>query len=146
MTEDCRAHSLPSSAAGHLEPYGCRIVLEPLTGSLAPEDFLVSFLEDLAVACRASGASLIGHLKCLLHLPGGTLACNLTSVQGGARCSSLSSSGAPPLAPGQSARLDLAVLVYGLPAPALAGLVRDALNRLLEPSAGAWWADTGDVG
>jgi hypothetical protein len=145
MTEDCGAYSLPPSAAGQLEPYGARIILEPTAGPLDPQLFLTSLLQDLAAACVASGASVIGHLKCLLHLPGGTLACNLTSVRGGAKCSPRSTEGTPALVLGQHVRLDLAVLVYGLPAPTIAGLVHDVLTQLLQPLAVDWSVDLGEA-
>ena len=76
----------PQSAAGHLEPYGVRIALQPTTQALDPRPFLIGLLEQLATSCLASGASVIGHLKCLLRTPEGVLGCNLTSVRSGASC------------------------------------------------------------
>jgi hypothetical protein len=131
-TADCPT---PPSAAGPLEPYGIRVMVRPLAGDFEPQEFLVTFLQDLAAACMASGASIIGHLKCLLHTPGRAVACNLTSLREGARCS------APTpvtLKPGQEARLDLAVLVYGLPAAKIDDLVRSALSRLLGSRDVSW--------
>ena len=146
---DCSAHHVPPSAAGHLEPYGVRVMLQPASGGLDAQEFLVAFLQDLAAACLVSGATVIGHLKCLLHAPGHAVACNLASLREGAKCSVCASSGAAPdavpspgsggpstsaaLKPGQEARLDLAVLVYGLPAATIDVLVRAALSRLLGP-------------
>ena len=87
-----------------------------------------------------SGATVIGHLKCFLHLPGGGVACNLTSLRAGATCSARGL--APPVAlpAGEAARLDLAVLVYGLSADTIDALVRAELSRLLDPRgvAGRW--------
>jgi hypothetical protein len=139
---DHSGHSSPPSAAGHLEPYGARLTLRALRGDVDWEPVLTAFLEDVAAACVAAGASIIGHLKCVLHLPGGALACNLTSLRQGARCSRLagegpgeapSDSGPACLAPGQEARLDLAVLVYGLSAATIDGIVRAAVSRAQGP-------------
>jgi len=114
-------------------------MLEPCAAALDPEALVVPLLNELAADCVQAGATVIGHLKCLLHLPAGTLACNLTSVRSGARCAA--GAARTPLQPGGSARLDLAVLVYGLPAPTMAGLVRGALSRLLDPLAVGWSVD-----
>jgi hypothetical protein len=143
---DHGACSVPPSAAGHLEPYGVRVMLRPAADELEPQEFLVALLQDLAAACLASGASLIGHLKCLLHVPGHAVACNLTSLREGAKCSVRPDPGAASGAPaasialklGQDARLDLAVLVYGLPAETIDILVRAALSRLLGPLDVRW--------
>ena len=147
-----------SSAAGHLEPYGIQVMLQPASDNLDPQEFLVALLQDLAAACLASGASLIGHIKCLLHAPSHVVSCNLTSLREGARCSVRRSPGAAaasgaaadaaasataaPMAskPGQEVWLDLTVLVYGLPAATTDVLVRAALCRLLEPLGFAWSA------
>ena len=143
---DCSAHSVPPSAAGHLEPYGVRVMLLPASDELDPREFLVAFLQDLAAACLASGASVIGHLKCLLHTPGHACACNLTSLREGANCSArpvrghVSGAMSAPVAleRGRQARLDLAVLVYGLPAATIDVLVRAALTRFLGPLDVSW--------
>lgn len=131
-------HAVPPSAAGHLEPYGAWVTLSADSVALDAGSFLVAFLEGLAEECVASGATLIGHLKCLLHLPGGRLACNLTSLRAGARCTA--PDGRPPLvlSPGELARLDLAVLVYGLAEQTIDGLVRSMLVRLTGPHAVSW--------
>ena len=42
------------------------------------------------------------------------------------------------VAPGEEARLDLAVLVYGLPGAIIDGLVADALEGLLSPLGALW--------
>ena len=147
MTDCAADRHTPLSAAGPLEPYGVRVMLRPASGEFEPQQFLSTFLQDLAAACVTSGASVIGHLKCLLHMPDHAIACNLTSLREGARCSVRSSPGAAPsaapstapsaaltpvaLRPGQEARLDLAVLVYGLPAETVDAIVRAALSRLL---------------
>lgn len=131
---------VPPSAAGHLEPYACRATLTPGTAPLEPADVLVRLLDGLAAACIEAGATIIGHLKCLLHTPGGTVACNLTSIRSGARCAG--GAAAPQaLQPGEPARLDLVVLVYGLPAATLAELVRTSLAQVLGPAAAAWSVD-----
>ena len=131
------AHHVPPSAAGHLEPYACRVALEAGATGLEPADLLVRLLDGVAAACLQSGATVIGHLKCLLRLPAGVLACNLTSVRSGARCAE--GAAAPQaLQPGEPARLDLVVLVYGLPAATVAELVRESLTQLLDPLGAAW--------
>ena len=130
----------PPSAAGSLEPYGARVTIGPASRPLEPDRFLTTLLEDLAAACLASGASVIGHLKCLFRTPGGAVACNLTSIRSGATCNSQAGIQEPnaPLAPGESGRLDLAVLVYGLPAATIDILLRQALETLLEPLGATW--------
>jgi len=96
IVTDCSAHQVPPSAAGQLEPYGVRVTLQPASGELQPQEFLVAFLQDLAAACLVSGRPVIGHLKCLLHAPGHAVACNLASLREGAKCSVRASSGAAP--------------------------------------------------
>ena len=140
----CGAARTPPSAAGPLEPYGVRVMLRPASGELEPQGFLTGFLQEIAAGCLASGATVVGHLKCLFHAPDCEVACNLTSLREGARCSVRPADGAVPervtLRPGQEARLDLAVLVYGLPAATIDELVRAALPRFLEPLHVRWSA------
>jgi hypothetical protein len=130
----------PPSAAGHLEPYGARLELRTGSEPLDTEAFLIRFLEDLAASCVASGASLIGHLKCVLRTKTGALACNLTSVRSGAACSAAGEGAARTLAPGTSGRLDVAVLVYGLPARTPHSLLDDALTGAVRPLGASWRA------
>ncbi len=129
---------VPPSAGGQLEPYGARVVVRPASRALEPESFVTVLLEDLAASCVASGASVIGHLKCLLYTPGGVLACNLTSVGSAAQCTARDEDATKVLGPGDSARLDLVVLVYGLAAATIDALLRRALTCLLEPLEVAW--------
>ena len=129
----------PQSAAGHLEPYGVRIALQPTTQALDPRPFLIGLLEQLATSCLASGASVIGHLKCLLRSPEGVLGCNLTSVRSGASCGARAGDeAARALPPGMRATLELTVLVYGLPATTIDALLHQALAALLDPLAVSW--------
>ena len=120
----------PPSAAGHLEPYGVRLRLQPQTHPLETARFLTALLEEIAASCLEAGASLIGHLKCVLHTVEGPLFCNLTSLRPGASCRG---GGAKTIAPGAKAELDLAVLVYGLPAEVIERVVGDVLEELLLP-------------
>ncbi len=129
---------VPPSAAGHLQPYGVRATLCAGTREFDLQPFLVAFLEEVAAGCIVAGATLIGHLKCVVHLSGGVLACNLTSPRAGARCSSRPTAGATTLQPGEDARLELAVLAYGVPAAVIDSLVRSAMTRLLAPVGVAW--------
>ena len=76
----------PPSAAGHLEPYGARVRLRPGREPLAAAPFLKDLLDGIAAACVAAGATLIGHLKCVLHTEAGVVPCNLTSLRTGAVC------------------------------------------------------------
>jgi hypothetical protein len=133
-----RGGDIPPSAAGQLEPYGAQVWVQPTSRGLEPQHFLTVLLEDLAASCVASGASVIGHLKCLLYTPGGVLACNLTSVLSGAQYTARDEDATNVLGPDDSARLDLVVLVYGLPAATIDALLRRALNCLLEPLEVAW--------
>ena len=123
-----------------LEPYGTRITIQPTSQDLDPEQFLVTLLEDLAAGCLASGASVIGHLKCLFHMPGSVLVCNLTSMRSGATCTGQTQAqeARSPLVPGESAYLALTVLVYGLPAARIDTLLRESLGRLLDPLGVTW--------
>ena len=163
-------HHSPPSAAGHLEPYGVRVKLRlasdvaqgeaagrpaaPAAGDFEPQESLVALLQSVAEACVASGGVVIGHLKCLLHLPDIAVACNLTSLREGARCTVRPVSGGEShprsdsvpgatsrpaaLGPGQEARLDLAVLVYGLATTTIDALVRAALSQTFGPLGLSW--------
>ncbi|MFH0916147.1 MAG: hypothetical protein V1912_06825 [bacterium] len=139
MSTEPPGHGAPPNAvpgsAERLEPYGARVLLSPEDQSLDPSGFLKTFLEDVAVACVDAGASVVGHLKCFLRTGDGHLRCNLTSVKAGARCEG---EGERLLPAGSEAELGLAVLVYGLPAATIDGLVGDALDKLLSP-AGVYW-------
>jgi hypothetical protein len=140
----CGAARTPPSAAGPLEPYGVRVMLRPASGEFEPQGFLTGFLQEIAAGCLASGATVIGHLKSLLPAPACEVACNLTSLREGVRCSVRPGDGGVSkrvtLQPGQEARLDLAVLVYGLPAATIDELVRSALPRFLDPLHVRWSA------
>ncbi len=135
------AASCPPSAAGPLEPYGARVTIEPITQPLEMQELLIGLLEDLAAACVAEGASLIGHLKCALHTPAGVVTCNFTSARSGASCDRHGEGSAQPLLPGEHARLDLAVLVYGLPVATIDILVRKKLEARLAPLGVSWSMD-----
>lgn len=111
------------------------MLLRPSATELVPEPFLVALLEDIASACTDAGASVIGHLKCFLRTADGHMSCSLTSVRSGARCRE---SGAGVVIPGGEAELNLAVLVYGLPAGAVDRLVDEALEKLLSPLGVRW--------
>lgn len=127
--------STPPSAAGFLEPYGARVTLPPEDHDLDAELFLKALLEEIASSCLEDGASVIGHLKCLMYAGDRRLRCNLTSVRSGA---TFRGDGEAPLPPGSGAELDLAVLVYGLPAVTIDRLVEDALRKLLSPMGISW--------
>ena len=167
-------HHSPPSAAGHLEPYGVRVKLRlasdvapgevagqpagrpvaPAAGDFEPQETLVALLQSVAEACVSSGGGVIGHLKCLLHLPDMAVACNLTSLRQGAQCIVHPASGGAShlrggsvpgatsrpaaLGPGQEARLDLAVLVYGLSTTTIDALVRAALSQTFGPLGLSW--------
>jgi len=132
---ELRSASGPASAAGDFAPYGSRILLWPTATELKAQPFLVALLEDIASVCVDAGASVLGHLKCFLRTADGHVSCNLTSVRSGAECRE---SGAGVVAPGSEAELDLAVLVYGLPAQVIDGLVGEVLEELLSPLGVRW--------
>jgi hypothetical protein len=111
------------------------VLLRPTATELEVEPFLVTLLEDIAAACAGAGVSVIGHLKCLLRTADGHVTCNLTSVRSGAKCRER---GARVVTPGGEAELDLAVLVYGLPAATIDALVGQALEKLLSPLGVRW--------
>jgi hypothetical protein len=148
------ASGSPPSAAGELEPYGIRVAIHLGSQPFEGEAFLVRLLEDLASACVESGATVIGHLKCLLNTPGGIFGCSLTSLRSGAVCAWQGEGDPARALDGVSerwadvehapaceagARLDLAVLVYGLTAEAIDVLVEDTLDAVLT-ARGAWWS------
>jgi hypothetical protein len=119
------------------------VTLEPAGEALAVEWFSASLLNELAAGCLESGGSVIGHLKSVLHTSRGVMACNLTSLRGGAACTGGSGPEREPLvlSPGEAALLDLAVLVYGIPAATVDALARRILAGLLGPLAVRWSLD-----
>jgi hypothetical protein len=131
-------HQPPPSAAGPLEPYGARVSLRPATAGFDPQPFLADLLRGLAAGCTGSGSTIVGHLKCFLHLPGGGIACNLTSVRTGASCSVRGLTPPVALPAGEANQLDLAVLVYGITTATIDALVRGELSRLLDPRDVSW--------
>lgn len=141
--EDSQDECSSPSAAGHLEPYGARVSLRPRARPLEPGPFVKAMLESVASACAAEGATLIGHLKCVLHTDGGPVFGNLTSVSAGAVVRGGERAEAVPalVAFGAEARLDLAVLVYGLSAEVTDRLVASTLERLLDPLGVVWDKD-----
>jgi hypothetical protein len=141
--EEARGECSPPSAAGHLEPYGARVSLRPQARPLEAGSFVKAMLESVASACVTEGATLIGHLKCVLRTDGGPVFGNLTSVSVGAVVRGGDRTEAVPVlvAPGVEAHLDLAVLVYGLSAEAIDGLVGAALEHLLTPLDALWDKD-----
>ena len=126
----------PPSAAGRLEPYGTRVRLQPGTQSLEAAPFLKDLLEEIALRCVAAGATVIGHLKCVLHTPAGPVLANLASVRSGAVCRG---EGRERVESGEEAGLDLAVLVYGLSAVEIDKVVSASLAHLLEPAGANWY-------
>ncbi len=132
---------VPPSAAGHLEPYGARVSLRAEASGFDPQPFLVEFLGGLATGCMDAGATVIGHLKCFLRLPGGGVACNLTSLRAGATCTARGVATPVTLPSGLPVRLDLAVLVYGLPEKKIDALVRAELSRTLATGGVSWSLD-----
>jgi hypothetical protein len=125
----------PPSAAGFLEPYGVRVILHPGQLGVEAEPFLKALLEDTAATCAMEGASVVGHLKCLLRAGDRRLRCNLTSTRSGATCRG---DGGTPLSLTEGADLDLAVLVYGVPATVVDRIVGDTLRGLLGPVGVSW--------
>ena len=124
----------PPSTAGFFEPYGARVLFHPSDQGLEADRFLTCLLEGVAAGCVAEGASVIGHLKCLMRAGDRRLRCNLTSARLGATCRG--EAGVVSLAIG--AELDLAVLVYGIPAITIDHLVGVELHRLLDPDGVGW--------
>ena len=123
-----------TTLAGDLEPYGAKVRLSP-GGDLDSHRLLAALLEDVARACEAAGASLVGHIKCVLRTDSGRIHCSLTSFGAAARCGG---DEAVRLREGQEVELHLAVLVYGLPATTIDGIVEAALERTLAPTASLW--------
>ena len=138
------SHGAPPSAAGPLEPYGTWVRLRPERDPLAATPFLKALLEGVAAGCAAAGATVIGHLKCVLHTEAGVVPCNLTSVRSGAVCRGGAGAAGADAAPGiavavgEEAVLDLVVLVYGVSAALIDEVVRDVLERILGPVCAHW--------
>ena len=160
VTLHLASHVAPGEAAE--QPAGRPVA--PAAAEFEPQAALVALLQSVAEACVASGGVVIGHLKCQLHLPDMAVACNLTSLRQGAQCivrpasdgaSHLRGGSGPggvsapcgtsgpnsqpaALGPGQEARLDLAVLVYGLSTTTIDALVRAALSQTFGPLGLSW--------
>jgi hypothetical protein len=123
-----------TSPAGDLEPYGAEVRLS-LGADLDTRRLLEALLEDIARSCEAAGASIVGHIKCVLRTRGKRIHCSVTSFRAGARCGS---DGAERLEEGREVELKLAVLVYGLSATIIDGIVEAALGRALAPTGSFW--------
>jgi hypothetical protein len=123
-----------TTPAGDLEPYGAEVCLS-LGADLDTHRLLAALLEDIARSCEAAGASIVGHIKCVLRTRGKRIHCSVTSFRAGARCGG---DGAERLEEGQEVELKLAVLVYGLSATAIDGIVEAALGRALAPTGSFW--------
>ncbi len=99
------------------EPFAARLrwtLPEPNDGQ-AWSRVIATYLETLAERCDESRPSLIGHIKAFALLPGGYLRVNVTSA-------SAADVEARATEPCVELTLTLNVLVYGLPAEALASL------------------------
>ncbi len=103
--------------------------------ALEPQEFVTALLENVAQSCESAGATIIAHLKGFLRLGDQLVSCNLTSVRRGAVCHG---ERGEPFPSGSEVELDLAVLVFGLPAAEIDALVGDALERLLSPLGATW--------
>jgi hypothetical protein len=136
------AECVPPSAAGHLEPYGARVRLRPEQDPLAATPFLRDLLTGIAAGCMVAGATVIGHLKCVLRTEAGVVPCSLTSLRSGAVCRGGPEAAGIVVTIGEEAELDLAVLVYGVPAKAVDEIVLVALERLLGPAHVHWAKET----
>lgn len=123
-----------TTPAGDLEPYGAEVRLS-LGADLDTRRLLAALLEDIARSCEAAGASIVGHIKCVLRTHSGRIHCSLTSFRAGARCGG---DGAERLEEGREVELNLAVLVYGLSATTIDGIVEAALGRALAPAGSSW--------
>ena len=124
-----------TAAGSDIEPYGVLVHINPGGEHLSPARFLTALLEDIARACEAAGASLIGHLKGVLRADGARVYCSLTSLRAGARCRGDSMG---RLQEGREVELRLAVLVYGLSATTIDGIVEAALGKALAPTGSSW--------
>ena len=134
MTPDGKTPSAGSPATT-LDPYGARVVVFMGAIALEPQEFLAALLENVAQSCESAGATIIAHLKGFLRLGDQLVSCNLTSVRRGAVCRGERGG---PFPPWSEVELDLAVLVFGLPAAEIDALVADALERLLSPLGATW--------
>jgi len=120
-----------------LEPYTVTLRLEARTQIESPSDLITRLLEDIARRCEDAGSSIIGHIKCHATVAGQAFTCSLTSRRSGASCRGEVDA---PIAAGRSLRLDLAVLVYGLPQVETEAAVRAAVSGSLPRSSGEWLA------
>ncbi len=107
-----------------LEPYtvGLDVVLDPPAEDV--RSWTIALLEDIGRGCMAAEATLIGHVKCHGTVSDGTaFHGHLTSLRVGATCEGAASG------PVYRFKLDLAVLVYGIPRTAVEDVVSGALDR-----------------
>lgn len=107
-----------------LEPYtaSLAIVLDPPARDV--RSWTIALLEGIGRGSMAAGATLIGHVKCHGTVSdGAAFHGHLTSLRLGATCEGAASG------PVDRLKLDLAVLVYGIPRKAVEDVVRGALDR-----------------
>ena len=123
------------TAPDQLEPYTVRLRVESRATITSPADLVARLLEDIARRCEAAGCSVIGHIKCHADAPGRAFSCSLTSRRSGAVCRGAVEG---PLPAGGALHLDLAVLVYGIPADETETAVKGALADSPAHAAGEW--------
>lgn len=111
------------TAPDHCAPYAIRLQARPAGVPFADPSAAVSvLLEEIGTACLTAGASLIGHLKCLIRTDAGErFYADLTDMRSGAHVSGT------PIASAHHLDVDLVVLVYGLKNQDVAAAVDTAL-------------------
>jgi hypothetical protein len=125
------------TAPDQLDPYAATFCLEPRSRIAAPEALIARLLDDIARRCTHAGCSVIGHIKCHAGYGEHAFSCSLTSLRAGSTCKGPAGGS---LAAGQRLKLDLVVLVYGLPLDVTDAAVAAALSDSLPRSSGEWRA------
>lgn len=114
------------TAPDFLSPFAAHVRLAASGGRLDdPHRLVETLLEEIAERTATAGASLVGHVKCLVRADDvGTFQVNLTDPRTGARAAG------DPVESAAALDIDLVVLVYGLDHVAVCGAVTEAVAVL----------------
>ncbi len=102
----------------------------PLSGG-GLKSLVGKLMSGMALECVASGAALIGHIKCIAEVPDGShIACSVLGNDGNAECSGEFSDGHSTVAVVQN------TLLYGLPKARVKANFFKVLDREVAASGG----------
>ncbi|MFP4545969.1 MAG: hypothetical protein ACLFPN_03865 [Methanomassiliicoccales archaeon] len=104
--------------------YGARLHVNgsaPIDGGEL-EEMVKTFMSKISLACVDAGVKLIGHIKCIVEVPGeGYLSCSVTNHEGRPRCQgSLSDS--------SRFEMVLNIMIYGLEMEKVERIVSDQVT------------------